>query len=163
MHLGIPKSQFCADESESLFYRPLPSSEEDEDGIEDEASKLVDNTMTLFRTVKHDLRPLSAQITESHHPYIDVLPFRDLRENLVAMQGQIDEDEFLHDWFNQSTCWGGAKGSSGGGMPWEGRNWEVSEDFLRKWEVVTGGDDGELTRGSRWWRQMRGERIEETL
>lgn len=124
---------------------------------------MVNNTLTLFRTVKHDLRPLSSQITDSHHPYIDVLPFRDLRENLVAMQGQMDEDEFLHDWFNQATCWGGIKGSKGEGMPWEGRNWEVSEDFLRKWELVIGGDEGDLARSSRWWRQMRGGVAEEVM
>lgn len=163
LHLGISKSQFCADESESLFYRPLIQAPEDAEGIENEARDLVDNTLALFRTVKHDLRPLGSQVKESHHPYIDVLPFADLRANLVAMQARIDEDEFLHDWFNQAKCWGGAKGSRGGGMPWEGRNWEVTEDFLRKWAVVTGGDEGELARGSRWWRAVRGERVEEVL
>jgi hypothetical protein len=163
LHLGIPKSQFCADEAESLFYRPVSASLEDTYPVDHEAERLVESTLTLFRTVKHDLRPLSSQITESHHPYIDVLPFRDLRENLVAMQGQIDEDELLHDWFNQATCWGGAKGSRGEGMPWDGRNWEVTDDFLRKWRAVIGGDEGELARGSRWWRDMRGDRIEEVL
>lgn len=165
LHLGIPKGQFCADESVSLFYRPLlpPVSEADGGSLDNEASKLVSNTLALFRTVKHDLRPSTSQITESHHPYIDVLPFRDLRDNLVVMQGRIDEDEFLHDWLNQATCWGGIRGSRGSGTPWDGRSWEVSEDFLSKWEVITGGSEGELARGSRWWRATRGETVEEVM
>ena len=155
LHLGIPKTAFCADESESNFYR---RGEE-----EAESAQLVASMRAMSRTVKYDLRPLDVQITHSHHPYIDILPFRDLRKNLIHMMDQIDEDEFLHDFFNHATCWGGAAGSGGQGMPWDSRNWEASEEFLRKWAAVVGGDEGELTRQSRWWQAMRGERVEEVM
>lgn len=163
LHLGIPKSLFCSDDSESLFYRPLVTAPDPSEYIPNEAAQLVASTRSMFRSLKYDLRPLDSQIVSSHHPYIDVLPFRDLRENLIRLSTEevIDEDEFLHDFFNHVRCWGGVKGSQGGGTPWEGRSWEASEMFLRKWAVAVGGDDGELTRQSRWWRTMRGERVEE--
>lgn len=129
----------------------------------------------MTSTLKYDLRPTENQIVKHHHPYIDVLPWRDLRENLMRAaegsgsgpsggdgegsngEGAIDEDEFLHDFFNHATCWGGVAGGAGTGSPWNGRSWEVTETFLAKWAGVVGGDDGELARQSRWWRDFRGE------
>jgi hypothetical protein len=161
LHLNIPKSMFCADESDSLFYRPIsPPASHSNSGPpspDSEQAVILRNAHTLYRDLKPDLRPLTSQIVVAHHPYIDALPFPSVRHALIQHQGLIDEDEFLHDFFYNAICWGGAKGSRGGGMPWEGRNWELSEYFLSKWKDVVGDDDGEAVRSSRWWRRMRGD------
>jgi hypothetical protein len=150
--LGIPKASFCGDDSESPFFR-LASSER-------ESAQLVASVRAMTGAVKHDLRPTPTQIVRSHHPYIDVLPFRDMRENLIRIAHQIDEDDFLLDFFNNVICWGGVPGSKTG-RPWDGRSWEASPFFLQKWAAVVGGQDGELTRQSLWWRSMRGEETDD--
>lgn len=166
LHLGISKATFCADDSQSPFFRITSYSNDDSETIadDDESQKLIRRVRSIHGAIKYDLRPIDAQILHGHHPYIDILPFRDLRQNLIAQQRNIDEDEFLLDFLNNATCWGGVRDAGAGtGCPWDGRSWEANENFLEKWWDLVGGEDGELTRTSRWWREMRGERVTEAF
>ncbi|KAH0531925.1 hypothetical protein TsFJ059_000687 [Trichoderma semiorbis] len=43
--------------------------------------------------------------------------------------------------------------------PWDSHSWEAKEWFLRKWNWLIGGQDGELWHSSRWWAAQRGEYI----
>ncbi|KAF7551588.1 hypothetical protein G7Z17_g4919 [Cylindrodendrum hubeiense] len=153
LQVGITQKMFCDEDSVSPFYRPQIDAPE-------ERASLVDSVQRGFRGLHFDLRPTRKQIINNHHPFLDALPFTDIRNNLITYADEIDEDEFFHDSINHLTCWGSVEGAHTG-SPWDGRSWEASDLFLQKWELIVGGDDGELTRNSSWWRSLRGERVTE--
>jgi hypothetical protein len=128
---------------------------------------LVKTVQGTFKTLKPDLRPTIEQITVRHHPYIDILPFPMLRNNLITRQEEFDEDEFFHDILVGLVCWGGSgvgkkdrdtsTGYASTGTPWDVRSWEARAWFLKKYWSLLGGEDGELVRQSEWWRGIRGD------
>ncbi|RAH84966.1 hypothetical protein BO86DRAFT_305668 [Aspergillus japonicus CBS 114.51] len=161
-HIGVNESMLCADESFSPFYRPSAA-------CADELVKanMVGTVQRIFKTLKPDLRPNREQIMIEHHPYIDILPFPTLRRNLLILQAELDEDEFMDDIISGLVCWGGAGmgkrdrqnsvGRHPTGTPWDVRSWEAKVWFLKKYWALLGGEDGELVRQSEWWRGLRGE------
>ncbi|KAI5465737.1 hypothetical protein BGZ63DRAFT_411240 [Mariannaea sp. PMI_226] len=153
LQVGITRTMYCSEDAVSPFYRPHI------DDLEERAN-LVASVQRGFRGLHFDLRPTRIQITSHHHPYVDAIPFKDVRDNLIIHADEIDEDEFFHDSLNHMTCWGGVTGAHTG-SPWDSRSWEASELFLQKWWTIVGGEDGELTRQSRWWRSLRGDRVTE--
>ncbi|KAK7404199.1 hypothetical protein QQX98_010041 [Neonectria punicea] len=153
LHVGITQRMFCSEDAVSPFYRPQIDAPA-------ERAILVTSVQSGFRALKYDLRPTRKQIITNHHPFLDVIPFNEVRDNLISSADEIDEDEFFHDSLNHLTCWGSVKGAHTG-SPWDSRSWEASEEFLQKWWLIVGGEDGELTRQSRWWRSLRGERVTE--
>ncbi|KAH7329168.1 hypothetical protein B0I35DRAFT_473796 [Stachybotrys elegans] len=157
LHLGISNNDFCTDLGMSPFFRP-----EFESASESDSKALLSLSRQSYTNVKFDLRPVEGQLVINHHPYIDVIPFRDLRRNLLRMLDEIDEDDFFRDCLESWTCWGPSAGIPSG-RPWDPRSWEASEAFLGKWSHVIGGDEGELARQSRWWQSIRGDRITEIL
>ncbi|KAJ5313465.1 uncharacterized protein N7443_000349 [Penicillium atrosanguineum] len=162
MHVGLTEEMVCAAESPSPFYRSIRASA---DGTAKE--NIICTVQRIFKTLKPDLRPSSDQITIDHPPFIDVLPFRTLRKNLIFHQKEVNEDEFLRDAITGLVCWGGAgvgrkdrdasTGYASSGTPWDSRSWEAKVWFLRKYWSLLGGDEGELVRQSEWWRSIRGE------
>ncbi|KAF7595190.1 hypothetical protein BBP40_006934 [Aspergillus hancockii] len=162
MHIGITEEMLCSDDSLSPFFRFSK-----DDMIK---ASMVYTVQRIFKTLKPDLRPTREQITVQHHPYIDILPFPTLRNNLITHQGEVDEDEFFHDMLTGLVCWGGAgigkkdreisTGSASTGTPWDVRSWEARGWFLKKYWTLLGGEDGELVRQSEWWRSIRGEDME---
>jgi hypothetical protein len=102
-----------------------------------------------------DLIAGECQRQYDHGLYIDCLPFKDFRENLLALRSVepkiFDENDFIQDLDVRDAfrCWGPT--------PWEDRSWEVQPWFLRKWWMIIGGEDGEMATSSRWWRRFRGE------
>ncbi|KAL6403632.1 hypothetical protein AUP68_12997 [Ilyonectria robusta] len=119
-----------------------------------------------FRNLAPDLQPCDLQLTFAHHPYIDVLPFKSLRKNIIKAldheQPTIDEDELCHDLLSGLVCWGSQQSTIGMGaaVPWDVRCWEPSVWFLHKYRNFVGGWDDEMWKGARWWHNMRGERIQ---
>jgi Domain of unknown function (DUF3425) len=156
LHIGLDES-ICADNSSSPFYRPEAAGESD---------VLIQSVQNTFSCLKRDLRPTKEQITTPHPGYIDVLPFPEVRSRIIELLANdpplFDEDEFWHDIENDALmCWGSislrpGNHSSPGGAPWDARSWEAKTWFLAKWSFVVGGEDGELSRSSSWWREMRG-------
>ncbi|KAI9737928.1 MAG: hypothetical protein M1834_009298 [Cirrosporium novae-zelandiae] len=160
-HIGLTKTELCTDDSESPFYR---SNLKDTPPTE----KIITAVRKTFQSIKPDLRPLPVQITISHHPYLDILPFPELRHRAISLASTnpaaFDEDQFFWDVLAGGLiCWGGCSPSrkesppAGEGVPWDIHSWEAEPWFLKKWRAVTGGADGELGRQTRWWREMRGE------
>ncbi|EAW22111.1 uncharacterized protein NFIA_007880 [Aspergillus fischeri NRRL 181] len=162
MHISITEEMMCTKESPSPFYRSLRASADDM-----VKENMICTVQRIFMTLKPDLRPSIEQITVKHPPYIDVLPFRTLRKNLILQQQEVDEDEFLRDAVTGLVCWGGAgvgrkdrdtsTGYASTGTPWDNRSWEAKEWFLKKYWSLLGGEEGELVRQSEWWRNIRGE------
>ncbi|KAL2379669.1 hypothetical protein RJZ90_005120 [Blastomyces dermatitidis] len=164
MHVGLTEEMICTDNSLSPFFWPSSGLDSDDDTAK---TNTICTVQRVFSTLKPDLRPSIEQITVQHHPYIDILPFPTLRNNLITHQEEIDKDEFFHDMLAGLVCWG-----SGGigkkdrqvstkpistGTPWDARSWEAKMWFLKKYWPLLGGEDGELVRQSEWWRSIRGD------
>lgn len=112
-----------------------------------------------------------------------MLPFPELRDNLILQQNRFDHNEFLADILGadvdssghvgpqQPSKWQSAGSLKDGvedevttsrcciilwGEPHLQENWEVTPAFLRKWSWALNGCD-ELIRHSNRWRATRGE------
>ncbi|KAH8194255.1 hypothetical protein TruAng_011576 [Truncatella angustata] len=117
-----------------------------------------------IRTIPRDLQPTTNQRLFPHHPYLDLIPWPIFRSNVIAAISldppMIDEDDLCLDLTNDGfRCWGTTMGSlhgRGEGVPWDCRSWEATPWFLEKWQCLTGGEDGEMSRNSAWWRSMQG-------
>jgi len=174
IQIGIQPHEIC-DDTESRFYRPGLSASPYKD-------VLVESIRCSFSNLTTDLRPSEAQITISHNPYIDVIPFPSVRERMIRLaispcstpvspssELAFDEDELCDDMAKGGlVCWGyvdaarygGMEGGTGGN-PWEKESWEAMEWFLEKWRGIVGNEDekGGLWEISRGWRTRRGEDI----
>ncbi|PYI29538.1 hypothetical protein BP00DRAFT_427415 [Aspergillus indologenus CBS 114.80] len=104
------------------------------------------------------LRPTKLQQTVPHHPWLDFFPLPRLRDNLVAMADRFDDEELCLDimgfWDSPTQTysllvWG---------EPSDPANWEITEDFLRKWPWVVRGC-AELLASTNRWRARRGEKL----
>ncbi|GAB1195674.1 hypothetical protein APSETT444_004936 [Aspergillus pseudonomiae] len=85
------------------------------------------------------LRPTIVQRRIPHHPWLDFFPFPNLRDNLIAVQDEIDDEELCHDlmafWDTRNTgpmllVWGPS---------WMPGNWEMTPAFVKKWGFLLGG------------------------
>ncbi|KAJ5345161.1 hypothetical protein N7452_003165 [Penicillium brevicompactum] len=103
------------------------------------------------------LRPTQCQRLIPHHPWLDFFPFPNMRDNLIAVQDLIDDDDLCHDlmafWDTRNTdatmlVWGPS---------WEPDNWEVTPAFLKKWGFLLRGCE-DLIRSTNRWRAQRGEK-----
>ncbi|GLA44904.1 hypothetical protein CBS147343_10414 [Aspergillus niger] len=108
-------------------------------------------------SIPYSLRPTALQRATPHHPWLDVFPFPCMRDNLIQAGDDLDDDELCHDltafWDTRSSnatllVWG---------TPWDPKNWEVTEEFAKKWGVFLRGCP-EILRSTNSWRVRRGER-----
>lgn len=107
------------------------------------------------------LRPVASQIIYSHRPYLDLLPFPTFRARAIALASldppMFDEWELKQDIVNDGLyCWRSSTVTTGQ-QPWDMRSWEAAPWFLNKWSFLVGGEEGELWKQTKWWRQSRGE------
>jgi hypothetical protein len=156
--VGLDFSMLSNPETESPFYRGSLS--------KDAAEMII--TKEGFDNVVPHLRPTIAQIRRRHHPYLDALPFPTLRERIIeacSLESPIlDEEDLCEDLKKDGLiCWGSYLGdgnrATGSGAPWDFRSWEAQPWFLRKWWFFIGGSQGELFQQTRWWHEMRGDRL----
>ena len=80
-----------------------------------------------------------------------------MRDNLIRA-GDFDDDQLCMDIMG---FWDMSTESCGllvWGDPQDLANWEVSEEFIRKWPWVVGGC-GELLVSTNRWRATRGEKL----
>lgn len=156
--LGISFQKLVDPNSVSLFYSKTP--------LTPEATELV--LSQRFQHVKPHLRPTALQLTHSHHPYVDLFPCPIFRQRLIEVLStdppMIDESDLCADFGNGGLiCWGsrlgGSPGATGSGAPWDIRSWEAQPWFLKKWWFLVGGADGPLFQQSRWWHELRGDRL----
>ncbi|CAH0002145.1 unnamed protein product [Clonostachys byssicola] len=114
------------------------------------------------------LAPCDAQLKHVHHPYLDVIPFREFRERAMAALAcdppLFCEETMCHDMDAEGlVCWGGSpadqEGTARRGMemevPWDPRSWEPKVWFLQKYWFLVGGEDGEMHTSARLWAQRR--------
>jgi hypothetical protein len=147
--MGISRESAFEENRESPFYQAFLCSND------------VATVKAQFSYLAPDLRPSTAQIQNRHFLWIDLLPFPEFRDRLLALkqvgESIFDESELCHDIDEGGViCWG--RNGHNFGSPWDRRNWELKHEFLKKWWMITGGADGELWKQSRWWAETRGEK-----
>ena len=115
-----------------------------------------DKTQAAVQTCPADLRPTNLQLGVEHHPWIDLLPDPRMRNNILLLGGDYDDGPLCHDIVDNRH------GKESGslivwGDPWNPDNWEIGEDFCKKWPVVVQGCH-RLYQATNNWRARRGER-----
>jgi hypothetical protein len=111
---------------------------------------------TNAETLPHSLRPTSLQYHKEHHPWIDLLPVAQLRDNII----QRDVDSY--DEAGLCCAFTGRGLDQGTGVivwrePWDPSGWEVTAEFARTWGWVIAGCY-DIFRSTTMWGAQRGER-----
>jgi hypothetical protein len=111
------------------------------------------------------LRPTSLQRSIPHHPEIDVLPFPQMRDNLLRAIWDYSDFELCMDILGLDANAPSmtevdrtdmTTGLIVWGEPWDPASWEVSERFARKWQWLLHGC-AEALESTNYWRRRRGE------
>ncbi|KAF2106601.1 hypothetical protein BDV96DRAFT_654603 [Lophiotrema nucula] len=146
--LGVPPEGLCQDEFISAF---------------NEVGPYPPHHPKALTSCPKALMPTDIQRKIIHHPWIDMFPFPQFRDNvLLAVEaGLFDEDELCLDILDVGTqssqsiienpaliVWGDAP---------DFRGWEANAPFLRKWGWLLRGCP-ELIEGTNYWREKRGEK-----
>lgn len=95
-----------------------------------------------------DCKPIDLQVTQIHHYWVDLIPWPGTRRNILQCADRLanfDEFELGYDFF-LGIRWHG-------GIPWDGRNYEVSDTFYLKWGWIL---DGYAISTTDYWRRKRG-------
>ncbi|KAL2851139.1 hypothetical protein BJY01DRAFT_120115 [Aspergillus pseudoustus] len=115
------------------------------------------------QSIKPDLQPIAEQLTVSHHPYIDLIPFPTFRARALSALAQrdrtFDESALCFDLMHGGMqCNGSVQGSlhgRGDGAPWDARSWEVTPWFFKKWGALVGDENDLIYQNSVWWWARR--------
>jgi hypothetical protein len=107
-----------------------------------------------------DLTPTVIQRKVPHHPWLDLLPISQLRDNLILADaaGVLDEYKLCRDMHGRNDESGnGYSGIIVWKDPWDKSGWEITTAFLERWGWVLRGC-WELWVSTSYWRVKRGER-----
>jgi hypothetical protein len=102
------------------------------------------------------LQPTSIQREISHHPWIDLFPIPQMRDNMLLAGDTYDEYELCNDLVDFCDVPSERTGLIVWGEPWDPSGWEISEPFLNRWGWVVKGCV-ELLASTNYWRAQRGE------
>lgn len=93
------------------------------------------------------LAPTALQSIQPHKPWIDLIPFPSLRDNVLRGSEILDSREIWWDVVGGAVrVWGKT--------PWDKRGWEVQESFAIKWWWLM---TDEVLEETNFWRVSRGE------
>ncbi|KAL7823131.1 hypothetical protein V8C26DRAFT_385482 [Trichoderma gracile] len=114
-------------------------------------------------SLPESLSPTSLQTSTPHHPWIDILPFPRMRDNLLRLEAGSSTASEKHQYDPDSLChWmvglDGSQKESGfilWGEPWDLAAWEVTVEFLDKWGWTLEGCF-DLFQSTNYWRRKRG-------
>ncbi|KAF3922416.1 hypothetical protein AA313_de0204846 [Arthrobotrys entomopaga] len=105
------------------------------------------------------LLPTETQKAVVHHPWIDLIPFHEMRDCIIiaVAAGVLDEEElcltlsghpeYMDGELTSFVVWG---------LPWDHKNWELSIGILRKWGWLLQSCT-EMVETTNYWRERRGE------
>lgn len=117
--------------------------------------------VTLPPSHPASLTPTPLQVSELHHPWVDLLPWPILRDRILHMSAAelIDEDDLCHDIVEFDTTQGSSEKAAliVWGAPWDPKGWEASPAFLRKWGWILENCE-EILEATNYWREKRGEK-----
>jgi Domain of unknown function (DUF3425) len=110
----------------------------------------------LEASLPPSLQPTLVQRTIPHHPWLDLLPIPQMRDNLISAGESIDETQFCLDLKGYGSVHTGYTGIIVWKDPWDPTGWEVTETFARSWGWVLRGC-WDLFQSTNSWRAQRGE------
>jgi hypothetical protein len=83
------------------------------------------------------LKPTSLQLVIPHHPWVDLLPVAEMRDNLLRRdENSYDAARLCRDMRGFQEVKDGRGGVTVWGEPWDPCGWEITEAFARKWPWV---------------------------
>lgn len=139
--LSLSSSQLSDDDALSPFNSLEPNQAE--------------TSTAMFARLPAGLRPTDLQRATLHHPWIDLLPIPEMRDNLFRRGfDSFDEEELCHDMRGRANQ---DPGVLVWHDPWDPSGWEVTESFVRSWGWAVAGC-WELFRSTNKWRARRGEK-----
>lgn len=107
------------------------------------------------------LQPTTIQRTIPHHPWLDLIPIPNMRDNLIRAVASLDDVQLCHDMCGiGSTRVVNGKRATGVLVwkdPWDPSGWEITEMFFRHWAWAL-QDCQELFHSTNTWRRRRGEK-----
>ncbi|KIW80554.1 hypothetical protein Z517_07170 [Fonsecaea pedrosoi CBS 271.37] len=114
-----------------------------------------DGTQAAVQTCPANLRPTNLQLIVAHHPWIDLLPDPRMRNNILLLGDDYDDEPLCHDVVDNRH---GKQSESliVWGDPCDPDSWEIGEDFCKKWPWVVQGCH-RLFKATNNWRVRRGE------
>jgi hypothetical protein len=129
---------------------------------------LHDDAISPFNVAgpwKHDyvaalppgLQPTVVQRTIPHHPWLDLLPIPQMRDNLISAGESYNETQLCLDLKGYGSVHTGQTGIIIWKDPWDPTGWEVSESFAHSWGWVIQGC-WDLFRYTNSWRAQRNEK-----
>ncbi|KAI2999524.1 hypothetical protein CBS147346_7535 [Aspergillus niger] len=112
---------------------------------------------SYFHALPASLQPTALQRSVHHHPWIDLLPVAELRDNLLRQpETTYDAAQLCRDMRGLQVVSSGRGGVIVWGEPWDPHGWEVTEAFVQKWPWVVRGSRS-LLQSTNYWRAQRGE------
>jgi hypothetical protein len=127
------------------------------DWLEEDAISPWNSTSgSVISSCPASLRPTAIQRTIPHHPWIDLFPIPQMRDNMLLAGDSYDEYELCNDLVDFCDVPNEKTGLIVWGEPWDPSGWEMSESFLSRWRWVVKGCIG-LLASTNYWRAQRGE------
>ncbi|KAI8651917.1 hypothetical protein NCS56_01408000 [Fusarium sp. Ph1] len=116
----------------------------------------IDGAATI-PSVPSSLKPTHLQLTISHHPWVDILPLPEIRDNILRRdENSYDKKALCRDLRGFQDVANGLGGMIVWGDPSDSEAWEVTEAFASKWPWVI-QDCPRLLESTRHWKSIRGE------
>lgn len=103
-----------------------------------------------------NLQPTALQRTVPHHPWIDLFPIPQMRDNILLSLRHLDMDELCGDLLDVKPGLDGKPSLIVWGDPWDLRGWEATPLFLQKWGWMLEGCR-DILQATNHWRESRGE------
>lgn len=103
------------------------------------------------------LRPTIIQRTVVHHPWLDLLPIPEMRDNLISAGESYDETQLCLDMKGHGRAHTDHTGIIVWSDPWDQTGWEITEPFARSWGWTVRGCVN-LFRSTNSWRARRNEK-----
>ncbi|KAI9035691.1 DUF3425 domain-containing protein [Aspergillus affinis] len=111
---------------------------------------------TLY-TLPVNLQPTAIQRSIPHHPWLDLLPVPQMRDNLILAGDFEEEAQLCLDMKGNGSAPSGRSGVIVWSDPWDPAGWEVTESFVRSWGWVI-SNCYDLALSTNRWRAKRNEK-----
>lgn len=102
------------------------------------------------------LRPTALQKKIEHHPWLDLFPDPQMRNNMISRLDTYDEDELCQSLVGWHTGPLSSCGMIVWKDPWDVTGFEIGEEFAKNWSWVVAGCS-KLESSTNFWRKRRGE------
>ncbi|KAJ5504757.1 hypothetical protein N7463_007631 [Penicillium fimorum] len=103
------------------------------------------------------LQPTMIQRSIPHHPWLDLLPVPQMRDNLIRAGDFEEETQLCLDMKGSGNEYSERTGIIVWSDPWDPAGWEVTGSFARSWGWVI-KDCLDLEHSTNRWRAIRNER-----